>query len=486
MRPLKQLYLSAGLATFLLLGCTLGPDYQRPDLVLPDAWRMDYSSASELVNQKWWLKFNDPELNRLIDLALAENLDIKIAASRVEEYLGLLSTTRSQFFPEIGYNGGAERNRISKEAYGFIPGSDPYYSQYEAALGATWQLDLFGRVQRQNEAAIARVYETEQGRRGVIMSVITGVAASYINLRGLDRKLTIANETAESYKQSLDIFELRHKYGTVSMMEVAQIDSQYQQAIASIPQLEAQIAAQENLLAALIGKNPEGIVRGKELDEMQLPKVPSSLPSTLLTRRPDLMQAEQNLVAANAEVGVAETLYYPDISITGALGLASADLDDLLDGSAKTWNLGANITGPIFTFGRVEGQIQSAEARRNQAEASYRLAVINAFRDVNDALVSTSSNERTYEAQSKRTLALRLYAKYAAMRFESGVASYLDVLYANTELFDAELITVDAQVSHYTSLINIYKAMGGGWVDDAATATETVNVEEKMEQQPIL
>ncbi len=481
MRFLKRSLVSA-CCSVVLFGCTLGPDYKRPDIEMADSWRVNYSSAAELANESWWKKFNDPELDHLISVALQENLNISIAASRVEQFLGALNTTRAEFYPQIGYSGDLGRTRLSKEAFG--TGSDPYYSQYDAALGATWQLDLFGRVQRQTEAAIAQVYSSEQGRRGVIMSVVTSVATSYIGLRGLDQQLLIAQETADSYKKTLDIFLLRHKFGTASMMEVAQIDSQYQQALASIPELRAKIAAQENILSILLGKNPDAIKRGLNLAEMKLPEVPSALPSSLLTRRPDIMQAEQNLIAANAQVGVAETLYYPDISITGALGLVSSDLGDFVQTSARTWNLGANIAGPIFTFGRVEGVVKSAEAARDEAEGNYRYTILNALREVNDSLVSTKTTAESYTSQSKRADSLRTYARLAQMRFDNGASSYLEVLYANTELFQAELNSVDAQVAYYNSLVNVYKAMGGGWVDTVVEEVDpTLTIEKRVAEQ---
>ena len=456
----------------LLTGCVVGPDYQRPDVVMPEAWRIDYSSAEDFSNARWWQQFNDPVLDELIETALKENLDIRIAASRVDQFLGQLSTTRAEFFPQLNGGGGVSRNRISEEAFGSAPGSDPYYTQYEAALGASWQLDLFGRVQRQTEAAQAQVYSSEQGRRGVILSVVTGVTSSYVALRGLDRQLVIARETELSYKASLELFKLRHKYGTVSQFEVDQVDSQYRLARAAVPLIEAQIAAQENLISILLGRPPGQLARGRTLDDMNIVGVPEALPSSLLTRRPDILQAEQNLISANATVGVAESLYYPDISITGTYGRASEDLSDLLDSSARIWDIGASITAPIFTFGRIAGQIQSAEAVRQQAQDSYRFTILNALKEVNDALVSTDKTSQNFLALKQRENALASYARLADMRYEGGASSYLEVLYANSELFQAQLNTVDSQVGYYSSLINIYKSMGGGWIDQAADIAE--------------
>jgi len=459
----------------LLAGCVVGPDYERPEITPPADWRVDYEEAVGLSNARWWQQFEDPVLDELISVALQENLDVRIAAARVEQFLGLLRSTRSQFYPQTSYGGDVSRNRISEDAFGSVPGGDPYFTQYEAALGAAWQLDLFGRIRRQSEAAQARVFASEQGRRGVILSVVAGVAASYVTLRGLDMQLDISSATAESYRETRRIFELRHRYGTVSQLEVSQVESQYQEARAAIPIFESQVAAQENLLSVLIGRDPGPILRGYDLDGMSLPPVPEYLPTTLLERRPDIVQAEQSLIAANAEIGVARSLYYPDIAITGAYGAASSDLDDFLDSSARAWNIGASVTGPIFTWGAIEGQVQTAEGAKQSAEDFYRQTILNALREVNDALIATEKNQEAFAAQALRAAALRDYARLANLRFENGAASYLEVLYANTELFSAELSEVDAQIAHYTALIDVYKSMGGGWVDEAVMIAPTVD-----------
>jgi multidrug efflux system outer membrane protein len=465
--------LAVGSLVAFLGGCAVGPDYERPEVPMPEDWRVDSREAADLANTRWWNRFEDPVLDDLIETALAENRDIRQAAARVDQFLGGLRTTRAEFFPQVTYEGDVSRNRLSEDGYGFSPGADPYFNQYAASLGASWQIDLFGRVRRQTEAAQARVYASEQGRRGVILSVVAGVASTYITLRGLDRQLEISMETAASYERTLDIFRLRYRYGTVSRLELSQVESQYHQARAAIPSFEAQIAAQENLLSILLGRNSRDIIRGRAIENLPLPEVPDSLPSDLLERRPDILQAEQNLVAANAEIGVARSLYYPDIAITGAYGAVSTDLDDFLDSSARTWNIGANVLGPIFTAGSIAGTVQSAEAARQQAEEFYRGTILNALKEVNDALVSTQKNAEAYDSLSLRVNALRDYARLADLRFEAGAASYLEVLYANQELFIAELEAVNARVGHYTSLVDVYRSMGGGWVDDASMMAPT-------------
>jgi multidrug efflux system outer membrane protein len=462
-------YSAAVLASCLLAGCVVGPDFMRPKVETPGAWRVSYKEAADVANTKWWEQFGDPALNQLIETALAENRDVRIAAARVDQFLGALQTTRSQFYPQIGYGADASRNRATERGPTPLPaGADPYYNLYQASLGATWQIDLFGRVQRQSEAARAQVLASEQGRRGVVLSLVTSVASSYIGLRALDRQLEISRATLENYAGTLRIFELRFQGGVVSQVELAQVQSQYQQALASIPALEQRVAAQENLISILVGRNPGPIPRGKTVDQLVTPEIPAGLPSTLLERRPDILQAEQELVAANAQIGAAKALYFPTISITGLLGSASATMGNFLTGPAAVGSLAAGITGPIFTFGAIEGQVATAEAGQRSALAFYEQVVLNAFREVNDALVGTQKKALEFAAQAKRTESLREYARLSRLKFDNGYAGYLEVLYAENELFSAELVAVQTQFERYAQLINVYKSMGGGWVDEAA------------------
>lgn len=455
----------------LVAGCAVGPDYERPDVDLPQDWRVAAGEADDLANSRWWTRFDDPVLDELIATALAENLDIRLAAARVAQFAGALETTRSRLLPQVGYGVGAGRTRSSE--FLLPAGADPYSTQYQAAIGASWQLDLFGRLRRESEAAQARVYASEQGRRGVILSVVSSVAVTYITLRALDQQLEISRATAESYQQTLHIFELRHQHGVVSRLEVAQIESQHQQALAVIPTLEGQIATQEHLLSILLGRHPGAIDRGRALAELSVPAVPAALPAALLEQRPDIVQAEQDLVAANADVGAARALYYPDFTITGTLGQLSTAAGDLLESAARTWAIDAAIAGPIFTGGAISGRVASAEAAREGAMLAYRLAILNALREVNDALAGTRASADNYAALQRRAAALQEYARLARMRFDGGAASYLEVLFADNELFAAELAAVAANQARYTSLVEVYKAMGGGWVDAADSLAAT-------------
>jgi multidrug efflux system outer membrane protein len=297
---------------------------------------------------------------------------------------------------------------------------------------------------------------------------VTGVAASYIILRGLDRQLEIARATADNYAGSLRIFEQRHKGGVVSRVELAQVQSQYEQALSAIPRIEQAVSAQENLISILLGRNPGPVARGRSIDELVVPGVPADLPSTLLERRPDILQAEQNLVAANADLGAAKSLYFPSISLTGVLGLVSTALGDFLSGAAGAWSIAAGVAGPIFTFGAIEGQVQSAEAAKGIAEDTYRRTILTAFQETNDALVGVVKQTEVAEAQARRVSALRDYARLSRRKFEGGYADYLEVLYAESELFDAALNAVRAQTDRHTEFVNVYQAVGGGWVDEAA------------------
>src|SRR5262249_605248 len=290
----------------------------------PAAYRIEYPKAADVANTKWWEQFGDPALNQLVEEALRGNLDLKQAAARVERFLGALRTTRSQFFPQIGYGADASRNRASTVGQPALPpGTDPNYSLYQASLTADWQIDLFGRVRRLSEQAQAAVYSSEHGRRGIILSIVTATAIAYINLRGLDRQLEIARDTAQNYGETRQLFDLRLRGGVISDVEMAQIESQDQQALAAIPTLEFPIAQQEKVIGMLLGRNPGAIPRGKSIDELALPAIPAGLPAELLERRPDILQAEQNLVAANAGIGATKALYFPAFSITGAFGSIS-------------------------------------------------------------------------------------------------------------------------------------------------------------------
>jgi outer membrane protein, multidrug efflux system len=442
-------------------GCMIGPDYFRPAVETPPAWRLTEQNAKDLANTTWWEQFGDPVLNDLVATALRENKDLKIAAARVEEFAGNYGIVRSGLFPQVGAGYEAARQRDNGT------GGSNTYNSYQAVLTASWEIDIWGRVRRQTEAANAQLLASEEGRRGVILSLVGSVAASYINLRSLDRQLEIARETAKSRGESYEIFKLRFEGGVISQLELSQNKSQYEEALASIPPLEKAVVQQENGLSVLLGRNPGPIVRGKTIDQLALPMIPAGLPSDLLERRPDIRRAEQNLIAANALIGAAKAAYYPTISLTGLFGYASLSLGNLFNGSSKVWQYAAPINMPIFTGGALAGQVQVAEATQQQALFGYQKAIQEAFREVNDELINQDRTGAQLVAQKSQVKSLELYAETARLRYDNGYTSYIEVLDAERSLFNAQLQYTQTQQTQFQAMTNLYKAMGGGWVAEA-------------------
>lgn len=451
-----------------LNGCMVGPDYTRPDVAAPEAFRFQEPEAADPADTAWWQQFDDPVMEGLINEALANNKDLRIAAARVEEFAGALTSTRAALFPQIGYGAAGSRDRFSEQlGTPASPGVPNPRITYQALLSASWEIDLWGRIRRESEAAQAGLFATEEARRGVVLALVSATAVGYTSLRTLDKQLEIARATAKSYRETLDLFELRYAGGVVSLVQVSQIRSQYEFALAQVPLLEALVARQEHALSALLGRNPGPILRGKPIEQLKLPPVPAGLPSDLLARRPDVLQAEQDLIAANARIGAARALYFPTLSLTGAVGTASAELDDLFTGPARTWSYAGSLVGPIFTFGLIEGLVAQSEARQRQLLANYERSIQTAFREVDDALIDARKSRERLAAQERRVQALQDYARLATLRYDNGYTSYLEVLDALRSLFEAELDFADSYGQVFTALVNTYKAMGGGWVAQA-------------------
>jgi multidrug efflux system outer membrane protein len=476
------------LAVFIpLFGCTVGPDYVRPEVDSPEDWRVDYQSAADYSNTRWWEQFNDPVLNNLIEIALQENRDVRIAAARVEEFAARVDIFRSGFFPQLGYDGNASRNRASRESFGGVSVGDRTYNDYAATINLSWELDLWGRIRRATEAARADLLAEEETRRAVILTLVSSVATTYVILRQLDRQLEVSLETLKARAESLRLFELKFKGGVISELEVAQVRTEYEQAAAAIPPIERQIALTENLLSTLLGRNPGPIARGKTIDELILPPVPEGIPSTLLARRPDIRAAEQDLIAANARIGVARAQYFPTISLTGLFGFASDDLGNLLQSSANVWSAGGSALGPIFSGGRISAEVRASEAVQRQALIGYLRTIQNAFREVDDALVGVQKSREQLLAQGRQVQALATSARLAKLRYDEGYASYIEVLDAQRFLFDAELQYVAVQGGVYTSLVDTYKAMGGGWIIEAQRSADEIDFPpRKDDDKPML
>jgi multidrug efflux system outer membrane protein len=468
---MRRLILSA--TAVLLTGCMLGPNYHRPTVDTPNSFRYEEKDARNTANTDWWKQFEDSVLDGLIAEALANNKTVKAAAANIEQAAGVLMQTRASLFPQISYSGSATRERLSQNnAIPVTPGIANPQSALQLLAGANWQIDLWGRVRRLTEAARANLLATEEARRGVILSLVGSVASSYIQLRALDDQLEIANRTLGVFGETVKQFELKFKHGQVSSMNVEQAKSQYETAAAAIPPIKSQIVQTENALCILLGRNPGHIKRGKTLSELVPPAVPSGLPSQLLERRPDLAQAEQNLIAANAQIGAAKALYFPAISLTGAFGFASSDLSNLFTGPARMWSYAGSFTGPIFTAGAIAGQVKQAEATQKAALLSYENAIQSAFRDVENALSSHRELVDQLDAQDRLVKALKEYARLARMQYDGGYTQYLTVLYAEEQLFPAELNYAQIQGSLLASLVGIYQTMGGGWINVADKLTE--------------
>ena len=459
---------SAAVLSLSLAACTVGPDYVRPTTETPAKYRFDDPQARDTANTAWWAQFGDAQLDHLIAIALQESKDLLIAAARVEEYYGRYGAQRGQQFPQAELGAEAGRRRVSGASTLSISGSPNVTSDfYSVDLGVSFEIDLWGRLRRGTEAARADLLAVEENRRTVILSLVAAVASAYVNLLDLDRQLEISRNTLRARTESLRIFELRFKGGTISELELQQVRSEYEVALATIPSLEKQIAQQENNLSVLLGRNPGPLARGGTLEKLVLPAVPAGMPSELLERRPDIRQAEQQLVAANARIGVAKAAFYPSISLTGVLGVASADLSNLFTSDSRTWTYGGNLRQPIFTGGTLSGLLAASEAQQKQALYGYQQTIQTAFAEVENSLVDQAKTRVQEAAQTRQVQALGRYAYLARLRYENGYTSYIEVLDAERSLFQAQLQLAQTQGQLYFALINLYKALGGGWVNEA-------------------
>jgi multidrug efflux system outer membrane protein len=465
------------LCSLLLLGgCVQGPDYVKPAVEVPPAYR--FSSAPMqpemgTAQRSWWSAYSDPYLNALVDEALANNRDLRIATGRVDEFTAILAGTRSQGLPQVGYGVSANRARASEEKIPSIV--DPLSSTFTSVLSASWEIDLWGRIRRETEAARANLLATEEGRRGVTLTLIASVIASYVTLLDLDAQLRVAVATADGRRKSVDVFEKRLAAGWISEFEMSQVRSEYENALAQIPPLQQAIAVQENALSVLVGRNPGPIARSGEPDPRNTPIVPAGLPSDLLLRRPDILQAEQQLVASNALIGAARALFFPKINLTGLLGFASGSLGNLFTGPAHTWSFTGDVAGPIYTGGGLTAAVDQAKARRDQSLANYEGVIQNAFRDVEDSLADVRHSAELRETLTRRVVTLRRGVVLANERYENGFSDYLEVLDTERSLFSVELQLASARGDYQRALVNLYRALGGDWNAVPPTAATPAN-----------
>jgi multidrug efflux system outer membrane protein len=449
-----------------LSACMVGPDYRRPDIEAPAAWSVDKAEAGEISNLAWWEQFQDPALSALVDQALHNNKDLAIATANVDAAFAQYGITRAAQWPQVDAGASASRQRLSETAGPVpAPAGRQVFNDFDASLSASFELDVWGRLRRASESARASLLASEEGRRTVLITLVSAVANGYIQLRALDRQLEIARSTSQSLGEAARLQELRFREGAVPESDYRQAESQYQTAAAQVPELERQVARQENFISVLLGRNPGPIPRGREIEALLFPAVPDALPASLLERRPDIRQAEQNLIAANADIGVAKAAYFPRISLTAALGFESADLSDLLKARSKAGSLGAGATLPIFNAGRIRNQVAQTEAFQREALSNYEKSILVGFQEVENALIDRTKFSQAREVQARNVAALQRFRDLAALRYKEGATIYLEVANAEQSLFNAQLAYVATQSQLFQSYANLYKAMGGGWVE---------------------
>lgn len=458
----------ATIAVVLMLSaCAMGPDYEKPEVPVPDAFQEPTIPGASIANLKWWELFQDEELIRLIEMALINNKEVAIAMARIEEARATLGFVRADQFPNLDGTAGASRGNLIPGAG--LPGS--INETFVLAGTLSFEVDLWGKLRRSTEAARAELLATVEARNVVTITLIADVASVYLLLLDLDERVNIAQRTMKTRQDSLDIIQARFDKGTVPLIDVNQAQIELADAAAQLASLKRENQRAENLLSVLLGQNPGPVMRTPGKDEKLLPpEIPAGLPSELLERRPDVRQASQQLAAQTARIGVAEALRFPSLSLTGSLGLASTELDDFFSSSNKAWGLSANFLGPIFDAGRNKSRVEAERARTEQLLKNYELIVLRAFQEVEDSLIGISTFRDEALARKRQVTAARSASKLSLARYNGGVTSYLEVLESDRSLFRAELLASSTTRQELVSIINLYKALGGGWLTEEETA----------------
>ncbi|OHX12339.1 efflux transporter outer membrane subunit [Chromobacterium sphagni] len=444
--------------------CAVGPDYSRPKVELPEA---QAGQAQPTVSADWWKQFDDPVLNQLIEEAVKSNLDLQASAARVEQAAAQAGIARAALLPSLGASGSYQSGRTS--ALTTAPGTPLVADLRTANLTAAWELDLWGKLRRGNEAARASYQASRYDRDAAQLALSAQVAQTYFQLRAFDAQLDIAKRTLQSREESLQLQTKRFHGGLISELDQRQAEAEAAAARAAVPQIARSLEQTETALGVLLGHSPKQLVagnlnRGKDINSLASPPdVPANLPASLLERRPDVASSEQQLIAANANIGVARAAYFPSINLTGALGSQSLSLDSLFTSPARTWGFAANLAAPIFNFGATGYGVDAASAGQKQALALYQKSVQSAFKDALDSLAANSAARDIVQAQTTQLTALNRTLKLAGLRYDNGYSSYLDVLDAQRNSFQAELNLVSAKLDRLNTTISVYKALGGGW-----------------------
>ncbi len=442
--------------------CAVGPNYVRPPVAPPEDFRGQVTpvEAASLADLPWWEVFDDEVLQGLVVEALDANYDLKSAVQRVAQAKAQVGVAQSPFYPQIRYEGSAGRQRQPR----FQNQPSDEFSLFYGAFALAWEIDVWGRIRRSNEAAQQALLANEEFRRGVLLTLVTGVAGAYLTLLELDRELEIAHETAVAFQQTLELFTRRYQGGIGNQLQVSRAEAALAQAEATIPDLELQIAIQENALCVLLGRNPGEIPRGTPFAERPAPPAtPPGLPSALLERRPDVLEAEHTIAAANAQVGVAIANFFPQIGLTALYGGQSTELKDIVKEGFSLWNVAGNAAGPLFQGFELLEQYRGQVAFWEETKAQYEQTVITAFSEVSNALTSQTRFAEARAAQERAVLAYRDSVRLSLIRFDSGLASYFEVLEAQQQLFPAEIALARFQLGQLLSVVDLYRALGGGW-----------------------
>jgi multidrug efflux system outer membrane protein len=456
----------AWLSLLLLWGCAIGPDYRRPAANIPQEFKYnsDSGATNSLADLPWWEIFNDATLTNLIQIALTNNYDLRIAATRVEQARALAEQAHSQFFPQAGYDVNAYRGKNAVAGGANSKGGGATGSSFEAALNASWEIDLWGRVRRLNEAARAQFFASQEARRGVRLSLIAEVAQDYFQLLELDAELAIARRTTNSYGESLRVFNQRLGGGVASKLETDRAEGALADVAALVPDLEQRIRLQENQLKVLLGQGSDSVPRGETLTAQTVPpSVPAGLPAALLERRPDLRQAEQLLRSANAQVGVTMGDFLPKIGLTALFGGVSPELSALAAPGSHLWSVGADVSGPLFQAGLLRGQYRQALAFRDEARLQYEQTALQAFHEVSGQLYTRQKYDEARLQQARSVAAYQDAVLVATERYRAGHAAYFEVLDAQQQLFPDENALARTQLNQLLIMVRLYKSLGGGW-----------------------
>jgi outer membrane protein, multidrug efflux system len=469
---LQRRLLAALCGAGLLPACTLGPDYHRPQVPTPPVHRHDGAEAGQgsLADLPWWEVMADPVLQRLAQEAIEGNHDLRVAAARVAEARALYGIARSFMFPEVTAAAGYSAQQASRQAEPPQGTQDSkHFQNWSAALPVSWEIDLFGRIRREKEAAFAAYLATEHGRRAVLVTLVADVASTYLLLRTLDLEIEVARRTVALNEETVRFYENRLRGGVSNRLELDTAVANRSRTAAVIPQLERQAAVAEHALCFLLGRPPGPIERGAALGEWHLPpQVPAGLPAALLERRPDVLAAEQQLVAANADIGAAKALFFPNISLTGLLGTVSGEFSKLLKADSNVWQVSPSLLAPVFQGGRIRSNYQAVVARHREAVARYQQAALNSYREVANALVSVRTLGETRLALEDGVGALTDAAELSRSRYRAGLASYLEILTADQQLFDQELQLAQTRGEELRAFVELYRSLGGGWQQQAA------------------